>query len=319
MDINEKIELVKKNTAEIVTEDDLRELFKNKKFPKAYVGYEPSGKIHMGHVMTVNKLLDLQKAGCEITVLLADVHAHLNKKGTMEEVRKIADFNKKCFIALGLSEENTRFVYGSDYQLDSDYILKVLQMAKSVTLNRAVRSMDEVGRAMDNPMVSQLIYPIMQCLDIGLLGIDIAVGGTDQRKIHMLAREHLNDLGFSSPVCVHTPIIMGFDGHKMSSSNDNFISVDDSSEDVEKKLKKAYCQQGDIENNPVLELFKYHIFPRYSEIIIEKPEKFGGSETYRIYKDLELSFQNGKIHPLDLKSAAAKYMNEILDPVRALL
>ncbi|NLI61924.1 MAG: tyrosine--tRNA ligase [Methanosarcinaceae archaeon] len=319
MDIDEKINLVRKNTDEIVTEDGLRELFEKKSNPKAYVGYEPSGKIHMGHVMTVNKLLDLQKAGCEITILLADVHAHLNKKGTMEEVRKTADFNKQCFIALGLSEEKTRFVYGSDYQLDPDYMLKVLQMAKSVTLNRATRSMDEVGRAMDNPMVSQLIYPIMQSLDIALLGIDIAVGGTDQRKIHMLAREHLPELGFPAPVCVHTPILMGFDGNKMSSSNDNFISVDDSAEDVSKKLKKAYCQQGDIENNPVLELFKYHIFPRYEKIVIEKPEKFGGNEYYESYEELETAFESGKVHPLDLKNSAAKYMNEILDPVRALL
>ena len=109
----DRLELIKRNVQEIVTEEELEELLTKKGTPRAYVGYEPSGKIHMGHVLTVNKLIDLQKAGFEITVLLADVHAYLNKKGTLEEVRKIADYNRRCFIALGLDEEKTNFVYGS--------------------------------------------------------------------------------------------------------------------------------------------------------------------------------------------------------------
>ncbi|NPE31423.1 tyrosine--tRNA ligase, partial [Methanococcoides sp. SA1] len=98
----EKMDLIKRNVQEIVTEEELTKLLETKEHPSAYTGYEPSGKIHMGHVLTVNKLLDLQKAGFEITVLLADVHAYLNQKGTMEEVRKTADYNKECFLALGL-------------------------------------------------------------------------------------------------------------------------------------------------------------------------------------------------------------------------
>jgi tyrosyl-tRNA synthetase len=113
----------------------------------------------MGHVLTVNKLIDLQKAGFKITVLLADVHAYLNRKGTLEEVRKIADYNRRCFIALGLDEEQTNFVYGSDFQLGAEYMLNVLKLSRAVTLNRAKRSMDEVGRAMEDPTVSQMVYP----------------------------------------------------------------------------------------------------------------------------------------------------------------
>jgi tyrosyl-tRNA synthetase len=77
-----RLELVKRNVQEIVTEEELEELLNKKEAPCAYVGYEPSGKIHMGHVLTVNKLIDLQKAGFKVTVLLADVHAYLNRKGT---------------------------------------------------------------------------------------------------------------------------------------------------------------------------------------------------------------------------------------------
>lgn len=315
----DRLELIKRNVQEIVTEEELEELLKKKEAPRAYVGYEPSGKIHMGHVLTVNKLIDLQSAGFKITVLLADVHAYLNKKGTLEEVRKVADYNRRCFIALGLDEEKTDFVYGSDFQLGSEYMLNVLKLSQAVTLNRARRSMDEVGRAMDNPMVSQMVYPLMQAVDIAMLGVDVAVGGIDQRKIHMLARENLKILDFETPVCIHTPILLGLDGTKMASSKDNFISVDDTEEDIRKKFKKAFCKMGDTEENPILALFRYHIFPRYERIVIERPEKFGGNLTYNSYSEMESAFAAEDLHPMDLKNSAAKYINEILDPVRKVL
>ncbi|MCD4799133.1 MAG: tyrosine--tRNA ligase, partial [Methanosarcinales archaeon] len=231
----DRLALIKRNTEEIVTQEELERLLETKESPTAYVGYEPSGKIHMGHVLTVNKLIDLQNAGFKVTVLLADVHAYLNEKGTMEEVKKVADFNKECFIALGLEEGKTKFVYGSDYQLEPDYMLSVLKLARSTTLNRAKRSMDEVSRSADKPMVSQMVYPLMQAVDIAMLGVDVAVGGIDQRKIHMLAREGLPGLGYKAPICIHTPILLGLDGKKMSSSSNNFISMDDSGKAVKKK------------------------------------------------------------------------------------
>jgi len=312
----DRLALIKRNTEEIVTQEELEQLLEAKESPTAYVGYEPSGKIHMGHVLTVNKLIDLQNAGFEVTVLLADVHAYLNEKGTMEEVREVADFNKECFIALGLEEGKTNFVYGSDYQLEPGYMLNVLKMARNTTLNRAKRSMDEVSRSADNPRVSQMVYPLMQAVDIAILGVDVAVGGIDQRKIHMLAREGLPGLGYKAPICIHTPILLGLDGKKMSSSANNFISMDDSEKAVKKKINKAFCPEGDIVDNPVLALFKYHIMPRFEKITIHRPEKYGGDLHYPGYEELKAGFASKELHPMDLKAGAAEYMNQILEPVR---
>lgn len=315
----DKLALITRNTEEVVTKEELETLINTKQQPSAYVGYEPSGKIHMGHVLTVNKLLDLQQSGFKITVLLADVHAYLNEKGTMDEVRKIADYNKRCFIALGLDEKNTNFVLGSSYQLDQKYMMDVLKLARSTTLNRARRSMDEVSRNADDPKVSQMIYPLMQALDIAHLGVDVAVGGIDQRKIHMLAREGLPELGYAAPICIHTPILLGLDGKKMSSSKGNYISVDDTPDDMKKKMKGAFCVEGEVKDNPVLALFKYHITPRYSEIVVKRPDKYGGDMHFDNYEALEADFAAKKLHPMDLKSAASEYMNEILAPVRKLM
>jgi len=313
----DKFELVTRNTEEIVTVDELKGLLEQKQRPRAYVGYETSGKVHLGHMLTANKLLDLQKAGFDVVVLLADLHAFLNEKGSLEEVRRIADYNRDCFMALGLDPERTQFVYGTDYQLKPDYMLKILQMARNTTLNRARRSMDEVSRNAENPMVSQMIYPLMQAIDIADLKIDLAVGGIDQRKIHMLAREELPRLGLPAPVCMHTPLIPGLNGEKMSSSKGNNIAVDESAEDIEKKIKGAFCPAKVVENNPVLAICKYHIFPRIEAgMTVERPAKFGGDVHYDRYEALEADFVSGAMHPMDLKMTCAKYMIEILEPVR---
>ena len=304
--------LATRNTVEVVTEEELKSLLKKPK-KHVYAGYEPSGEIHLGHLVTVNKLMDLKAAGFDIVVLLADLHAFLNRKGTMAEVRELADYNKRCFEGLGLKD--VRFVLGSDLQLNPDYELLMLRLSQQITLNRATRSMDEVGRQMDAPTVSQMIYPIMQMVDIAMLGVDAAVGGIDQRKIHMLAREHLVNAGYSAPVCIHTPILNGLDGKKMSSSSGNYISVADTEETINRKCQKAFCPP-ECEDNAVLQMFQYHVFPRVPSVVMTRPEKFGGNREFTTYGELEEAYRKGEIHPLDLKKTLGCYLAEILAPVR---
>ncbi len=316
MDTEERLNLVKRNSIEVVTEEELRNLLETVDKPKAYVGYEPSGEIHIGHMMTVQKLIDLQEAGFRVTVLLADVHAYLNEKGDFEYISEVAEYNKRAFIALGLDESKTEFVLGSEFQLEREYVLDLLKMSRITTLKRARRSMDEVSRRKEDPMVSQMIYPLMQALDIAHLGVDLAVGGIDQRKIHMLARENLPRLGYKAPVCLHTPIIVGLDGQKMSSSKGNYISVRDPEDVVERKILKAYCPKGQVEDNPIMQMVKYYIMPRFGRIVVEREEKYGGDVEYDSFEKLAEDYKIGNLHPLDLKRAVAKYLNKILEDVR---
>jgi len=316
MDLEERLELVRRNSVEVVTEDELRTLLETEDRPTAYVGYEPSGEIHLGHMMTVQKLMDLQEAGFNVIVLLADVHAYLNEKGDFERISEIAEYNRKAFIALGLDESKTKFVVGSEFQLDREYVLDLLRLSRITTLNRARRSMDEVSRRKEDPMVSQMIYPLMQALDIAHLGVDLAVGGMDQRKIHMLARENLPKLGYKAPICLHTPIIVGLDGQKMSSSKGNYISVRDPEDVVERKILKAYCPKGQLDENPIIQIVRYYIMPRFGSILIEREERYGGDVEYDSFEKLAEDYKSGKLHPLDLKKAVAKYLNKILEAVR---
>ena len=317
MDLESKIELVKKGTLEIVTPEELPAKIE-KETKIAYIGFEPSGKIHLGHAATIGKMLDLQKAGFKIKILLADLHAYLNGKGSLDKIKAISEYNIQCFLALGLSED-TEFILGSSFQTREDYTYKVHELALYTTLSRAKRSMAQITRESKDHKVAEVIYPLMQVIDMLFLETDLAVGGMEQRKIHMLARENLPKMGFEPPVCIHTPLLHGTDGSdKMSSSKENFIAIDDSPEEIKSKIKKSYCPSGQIEGNPILEIAEHFIFPEKDVLIIERPPKFGGNLELNQAQLLDI-YQKGELHPLDLKNAVAKALIKILKPVREYL
>jgi len=307
------IELVRKNSIEIISEPELSELLSSKKEKIAYCGYEPSGPDHLGHMVTISKLVDLEKAGFKIVVLLADLHAFLNKKGSKEFIEEQCKEWENSFKKLGL--KNAKFVRGSSFQLKPEYIEDVFLLAQHITINRGVRSMQEVARDMEHASLSQAIYPLMQVVDMKHLNVSLAVGGLEQRKIHGLAREELSKINFKAPVLVHTPLIdsLAGPGQKMSSSiPESMISVKDSAEAIKKKLAKAYCPEGISEGNPVLQIVKLIVFSHVSEFKVERPEKFGGNVSFNSFESLEKDFSEKKLHPMDLKNALAKYLIEIL-------
>jgi len=314
-------ELVTRNASEVVTEEEVRALADDPDGKRVYVGYEPSGVLHIGHLLGANKLIDLQDAGFDVVVLLADVHAYLNDKGTFDEIADIADRMKEQFLAYGLDEDSTEFVYGSDFQFDEEYVLDLHGLELETTLSRAERAMAEI-KSGESVKVSQAVYPLMQALDIEYLDVDLAVGGMEQRKVHMLARDVLPKVGYDAPTCLHTPLIadLGTGEGKMSSSSGISISMEDSTEELEEKVNSAFCPptrdpEGDLEN-PVLQIFEYHVFPRFEEVVVERPEKYGGNLEYEDYESLAQDLESGELHPADAKSALAHYLDELIAPGR---
>ncbi|HIP16760.1 MAG TPA: tyrosine--tRNA ligase [Methanothermococcus okinawensis] len=312
---DEKIKGIIKNTSEIISIEELKELLKKDEmgigYKRAYIGFEPSGKIHLGHFLQIRKMIDLQNAGFDITILLADLHAYLNQKGSMKEIHQLAEHNKEIFKAMGLKAE---YVYGSDFQLEKEYTLDLYRIALKTTLKRARRSMEVIAREEKNPKVAEVIYPLMQVNDIKHLKVDVAVGGMEQRKIHMLARELLPTIGWKPPICIHNPVLTGLDGEgKMSSSKGNFIAIDDDPDAIKSKIKKAYCPIGIVEGNPIFEIAKYYLeYP----LIIKRPEKFGGDITLKNCEELEKLYLEKKIHPMDLKKTVSDGIISVLSPIR---
>ncbi|ESS12026.1 MAG: tyrosyl-tRNA synthetase [uncultured archaeon A07HR60] len=319
-------ELITRNTTEVITGDEIEKVAAEPAGARAYVGYEPSGVLHVGHMLTANKLIDLQEAGFEVVILLADVHAYLNGKGTFEEIQSTAEQMRAQFIAYGLDADATEFVFGSAFQLDEEYMLDVHKLGLETSLNRAQRAMAELQGG-DTATVSHVIYPLMQALDIEYLDLDLAVGGLDQRKVHVLHRETVQALGYDKRPCLHTPILADLttgEG-KMSSSGGVTISMEDSRAELEEKVNSAYCpptadpdptDDGRDRENPVLQLFEYHVFPRFDEVTVDRPDEFGGDLSYDSYTALEADLESGELHPADAKPTLAAYLDQLIAPGR---
>ena len=317
---------ITRNAAEVVTDEEVRALADAPEGKRAYVGYEPSGVLHVGHMLTANKLIELQEAGFEVVVLLADVHAYLNGKGTFAEIRETATRMQAQFVAYGLDPDRTEFVLGSEYQLDEEYVLDLHALELETSLSRAERAMAEIAGD-DTATVAHAVYPLMQALDIVYLDVDLAIGGMEQRKVHMLARDTLPSIDASAPTCLHTPLIADLTTGvgKMSTSSGVSISMEDSAAEIEEKVEKAYCpptadpdptDEGETRENPVLQLFEYHVFPRVSEVVVERPDQYGGNLTYGSYDALEADLESGELHPADAKGALATYLNDLIAPGR---
>jgi len=319
-------DLLTRNAVEAVTAEEVRGLASDPEGKRAYVGYEPSGRLHLGHMLTANKLIDLQEAGMEVIVLLADVHAYLNGKGTFEKIEATAEAMREQFLAYGLDPDRTEFVYGSTFQLEEAYLLDLHEMAVSTTLNRAQRAMAEL-QSDEVAKVSHVVYPLMQALDIEYLDLDLAVGGLDQRKVHMLAREELPELDYAARPAIHTPILADIETGvgKMANTGGMTISLADSREDLAEKINDAFCpptrhpdpdDEGNERENPVLQLFRYHVFPRFSSVTVERPEEYGGDVTYGTYEALAAAMESGELHPMDAKETLVAYLDELMAPAR---
>lgn len=310
-----KLELVKRNAEEIINEKDIPKLLKKKK-PIAYCGYEPSGEIHLGHLVTITKLMDLIKAGFHVKVLLADWHGFLNQKGDWDFIKNQVKIWTKGMEAAGLKK--AEIVVGSSFQRTPEYFDDVLKIATKTTLNRSLRSMQQVARDIESAKVSQVIYPFMQIADIKHLNVDLTHSGIEQRKIHMLGKEVFKDIGYKDIVFVHTPLIGSLKGGgKMSSSEKgSFISIRDSEDAIKKKIKGAHCSAGVVRENPILEITKLIIFPRIKEFVVKRDKKFGGNLKFKDYSSLEKSFSSKKLHPLDLKNSVSGYLCDIIAPIR---
>ncbi len=350
----EKIELIKRNTSELIGEEDLAELLKNNETIRHYIGFEISGKIHLGTgLMSMLKIKDLIDAGADCKIFLADWHSWINDKlgGNPEIIKKIAvgyfkEGMKASLLCLGGNPRKLDFVLGSKLYHNNDlYWATFVEVSKNISLSRIQRSITILGRKEgDSVDFAKLLYPPMQVADIFVQHINLAHAGMDQRKAHVVAREVANKISFSpilnrngkqiKPMALHHPLILGlgkpekwpirkedlqdvFSSMKMSKSKpDTCIFVHDSPEEIRRKINKSFCPERETFFNPMIDWSEKLIFPIKNKIEIKRDKKFGGNKIYHSIEELKKDYSEGKLHPSDLKNAVSDSLTEILKPAR---
>ena len=323
MNNEERFNLIKRNTEEIISEKELKELLEKKKKPIIYWGTAPTGKPHIGYLLPALKIADFLKAGFHVKILLADLHAALDNV-PWNILEKRYDYYKKIIPLLIKSiagdDKNLEIVRGSEMELKPEYMYDVLKMSSNVSVHDATKAASDVVKMGDNPKLSGIIYPLMQAVDEQYLEADCQLGGTDQRKIMVLAREQLPKIGYNSRVEIMNPLIPGLVGKKMSSSEERTkIDLLDDEELIRKKVNSADCVEGNPDNG-VMAFLKYVIMTikqdKKEKFVVKRDKKFGGDVHYNNYEEVEKDFIEKKLHPMDLKNAVAGEIFEILKPIQ---
>lgn len=329
--LDERMELIMSvaEKDECVTPEGLRTLLTKKPTPPVcYDGFEPSGRMHIAQgvlkAINVNKLT---RAGCNFTFWIADWFAQLNHKmgGDLKKIRVVGEYFIEVWKACGMDMEKVTFLWASDEinARSNEYWTRVMEVAALNSVSRIKRCGPIMGRSEgDDLSAAQIMYPCMQVADIFFLKADICQLGLDQKKVNMLAREYCDQ---AKPKIKNKPIIVSHrmmpglkaGQEKMSKSDpSSAIYMEDSEQDVNTKIKGAFCPEVTVEGNPVLEYLKYIVFPSIDELVIKRSEANGGDLVYTTYDALEKDFAAGSLHPGDVKPATARAINTILQPVR---
>lgn len=291
---------------------------------RCYVGFEPSGKAHIGWKVLSLQLKRMLEADANVLIFLADWHAWVNDKfgGNMEDIQQTAVYMEETFRALlGYPEEGDgpgqlRFYWASQLMDSGDYWARVLRCSKGATLPMVRKTFTIMGRdeASSDHDLSKFYYPAMQAADIFELNIDVAIGGMDQRKAHMFMRDMASKWNWNKATCLHTPILSSlkasgvrmdsFD-HKMSKSDPNgALLLHDTLEQVQKKMKKAYLDPED-EHSPVYELAEHVVLPEFGHIQVTPNPKFGEPSTWDDLDAFKAAVMDGTLHPFDAKMGVA--------------
>ena len=310
--------MIARNLQEVVGEDEIKAIL-DKRDLKVYWGTATTGKPHVAYFVPMSKVADFLRAGCEVTVLFANLHAYLdNMKSSWEDlvyrVEYYEEVIKGMLESIGVPLDKLKFVRGTEYQLSEAYTKDVYRLANMASLNDATRAGAEVVKQTASPCLSGLLYPGLQALDEQYLGVDAQFGGVDQRKIFMMAREFLPKLGYKKRCHLMNPMVPGLTGDKMSSSEvDSKIDILDSAEAIEKKVGGAFCEAGNIESNGVLSFAKMVLFPLLNGAPFAVPSM---KTSFQNYKAMERAFASKIMTPADLKGAVCSELNKLLEPIR---
>lgn len=331
-----RFSLVRSVGEECQTDAELKSLLQRKPEFFLYDGFEPSGRMHIAQgvfkSLNVNKCT---KAGGIFIFWVADWFALMNDKmgGDLEKIKTVGKYLVEVWKAAGMDMTRVKFLWSSDEisAHAAGYWSQALDIARRSTLARVKKCCQIMGRKEDTLTAAQILYPIMQCTDIFFLKADICQLGVDQRKVNMLARDYCDSAGIKAkPIILSHHMLYGLKAgqSKMSKSDpDSAIFMEDKAEDVERKIRNAYCPTKpeasvsaaadeemhlvkDDLMNPCLDYIQYILFSQ-DGFVFKTAEK-----SYTRFEEVKAAFVAGQLSEKSLKDTLIREINLLLEPVR---
>jgi tyrosyl-tRNA synthetase len=309
-----------------------------------YDGFEPSGRMHIAQ--GVFKAMNVNKCTAEGTnstfiFWVADWFALMNDKmgGDLEKIKTVGKYLIEVWTAAGMNLDNVVFKWASEEITENadKYWPTMLDVARRFNITRVKKCCQIMGRLEGSLTAAQILYPLMQCTDVFFLRANICQLGVDQRKVNMLAREYCEAAKIKNkPIILSHHMLFGLKAgqEKMSKSDpDSAVFMEDSPEDVERKIMNAYCpteeEKGDKEKEAVEDAGKesMHLVEvkiknpclDYIEHIIFSPPGatfIAGGKSYSDFAGVRSKFLAGEISEKELKLGLIASLNALLKPVR---
>lgn len=350
-EVERRYDLIVSRLGEVVDSDStLKKILAKRPF-RVYWGTAPTGPVHIGYLAPMLKIADFLDAGCEVTILLADIHASLDANETAINLVTIKHRTNvyrttimEMLTQLGVDTGRLRVVVGSEFQYSEDYRRDEDIVSSRIGLQDCIRAGAEVVKQSDNPRMSGIRYAYMQCLDEAHLGVDAQFGGIDQRKIFTLSsrvmgilkteRKRLDKkaklgiynkkIHLMNRMVPPLAIKRNEDGTKLkmsaSSAGTTKLDILDSKKMIQKKVARAFCEPENVDDNTPLTLLTDVLFPLLdrwnTNLHIDRPEEYGGPVEYADKESVRKGFKEGDLAPVDLKAGIVSVLSSFLLPIR---
>lgn len=251
IDINKQLEIIKRGTVELISEEELRrkleESDKEKRPLRVKAGFDPTAPdIHLGHVVLLRKLRQFQDLGHKVIFLIGDFTARIGDPSGRSELRNQLTKEEvlansatyKSQVSKILDVDKIQVVFNSEW-FDKMQVVEILKLTAHATVAQMLARADFKERLSKNKDISLLefMYPLLQGYDSVKLEADIELGGTDQIFNLLVGRDIQKDFGKTQQVVITMPLLEGTDGiQKMSKSFGNYISINESPKDIFGKI-----------------------------------------------------------------------------------
>jgi tyrosyl-tRNA synthetase len=193
-----------------------------------------SPDIHIGRAVQLQKMRAFQDEGHTGVLIVGDYTTRIGDPSGRSAERPILsdeeiDRSAQTYLDQAmviLDPERTEVRYNGEWLASLSYA-DVVRLARTVTVARILERDDfeKRMRAREPISVSELLYPLMQAYDSVAVEADVELGGTDQLYNLLAGREVMPHYGLEPQVVLTTPLLLSWDGAKMSSSVGNNIPL----------------------------------------------------------------------------------------------
>ena len=295
--VDKQLELISRGTEEVIPLNDLRKKLEksiaDNKPLTVKLGCDPSRPdLHIGHGVVLQKLRDFQDLGHQAVLVIGDFTAMIGDPSERNKTRpqlslEEAKANAESYIEQSkviLDVNNLKVIFNSTW-LNKMNFQDVIKLSSKYTVARMIERDDFTKRFESEVPISmhEFLYPLAQAMDSVEINADVELGGTDQKFNLLVGRDIQREYGQEPQSIITLPLLEGTDGvEKMSKSYDNYISLDDSSEDMYGKIMS-------INDSMILKYYRLAVFADREKI-----------------KQVKTLLKDDSINPRDIKRSLAK-------------